>query len=343
MRGAFKAKYLAALTALNEQGRDAWETTLRPFFSYDVQWHGAHPINHLNGLDALVSDFWRPLLTALPDIERHDDIALDGGFKGGDWVATTGHYTGTFLEPWLGIEPTGGVLNVRYGEFSRIDGDKIVEVYCIVDVLDVLRQAGAWPANLPNTRGPFPFAFHERVPAPASRDGLILEPGREGDLAASEKSLKLVEAMIAGLMQYDGKSLESMSMERFWHDKMMWYGPAGIGTSRRLKGFQDVHQRDFLRAFPDRKGGNHKCRVGQDNYVASAGWPSINATHLGPWMGIAPSDKPITMRVMDFWRRDGDKLRENWVFIDQVDLLKQMGLDVMSQLSDITPKPMRAK
>ena len=38
------------------------------------------------------------------------------------------------------------------------------------------------------------------------------------------------------------------------------------------------------------------------------------------------------MRVMDFWRRDGDKLRENWVMIDMIDVLEQFNIDVFQLL-----------
>ena len=31
------------------------------------------------------------------------------------------------------------------------------------------------------------------------------------------------------------------------------------------------------------------------------------------------------MRVMDWWRREGDLLVENWVLIDVIDLLEQLG------------------
>ena len=34
----------------------------------------------------------------------------------------------------------------------------------------------------------------------------------------------------------------------------------------------------------------------------------------------------------DFWRREGDKLAENWVFIDKIDLLQQMGVDIFKRL-----------
>ena len=43
-------------------------------------------------------------------------------------------------------------------------------------------------------------------------------------------------------------------MVKHWHPNFMWYGPAGIGTTRGMKGFEDYHQIPFLVAFPDRGG-----------------------------------------------------------------------------------------
>jgi hypothetical protein len=37
------------------------------------------------------------------------------------------------------------------------------------------------------------------------------------------------------------------------------------------------------------------------------------------------------MRVMDFWRREGNLLAENWVFIDLPDLLLQMGVRLLPE------------
>ena len=319
-----RALYAGVLGILRREPRQRWPVVLAELYHPDVDWNGPHPINSQRGLPAVMSAFWAPLIAALPDLERYDDIIIEGQFKGGDWIGATGHYTGTFMHDWLGIPATGKVINIRYGEFSRFENGKIVEVYIILDILDVMRQAGRWPARIPRARG-----SEERIPGPSTHDGIRL---RKPGVDESEVSLKLVEAMIAGLMTYDGNSLDSMGMERFWNiEGMMWYGPAGIGTSRGLKGFQDVHQRAFLAAFPDRVGGNHKARIAHDAYVGSTGWPSIRATHLGPWMGVPASGKPITQRVMDFWRREGDELVENWVFIDQLDLLLQLGVDIMDE------------
>ena len=40
------------------------------------------------------------------------------------------------------------------------------------------------------------------------------------------------------------------------------------------------------------------------------------------------------MRVMDFWKREGGLLDENWVFIDLLDLLHQMDFDVLGRLRE---------
>ncbi len=319
-----KLAYLNAWDALGKLSVGEWPNAFSNLYSADVAWHGPHPINTHQGAANVVEHFWQPFLTAFPDLERRDDIVMGGSFKGGKWIGATGYYTATFTHNWLGIRATGGVVNIRYGEFSRMDSGKICEVYVIVDILDIMHQADCWPSILPRSRGPL-----DRVPGPATRDGItrMLNPPGE-----SEQSLKLVEAMIKGLMEYDGTHLNSMAQERFWHPQMMWYGPAGIGTCRQLSGFQKVHQIPFLGAFPDRRGGDHKARLGDGAFVGSTGWPSVRATHSGPWQGCAPTNRAISMRVMDFWRREDKLLRENWVFIDMIELLLQMDVDIMSTL-----------
>jgi predicted ester cyclase len=321
---AEKLAYLNAWSAMDKHTAAQWPGALTKLYSAEVAWHGPHPINAHHGAANVVEKFWLPFLHSFPDIERRDDVVIAGSFKGGKWIGATGYYTATFTHDWLGIRATGGVVNIRYGEFSRMEAGRVHEVYVIVDILDVMYQAGCWPVMLPKSRGPL-----DRVPGPASRDGVTIV---SAPLHESDASLKLVEAMIKGLMEYDGKTLASMAMERFWHQHMMWYGPAGIGSSRQLKGFQQVHQIPFLGAFPDRRGGDHKARIGDGAFVGSTGWPSVRATHLGPWQGVPATNRAISMRVMDFWRREDNLLRENWVFIDMIELLLQMDVDVMSAL-----------
>jgi hypothetical protein len=68
-------------------------------------------------------------------------------------------------------------------------------------------------------------------------------------------------------------------------------------------------------------------------YVASTGWPSLRCTHTGEYLGAPTTVYKIGMRLMDWWRREGELLVENWVFIDMVDLFLQMGVDIFAQLN----------
>ena len=52
-------------------------------------------------------------------------------------------------------------------------------------------------------------------------------------------------------------------------------------------------------------------------------------------MGYPASEKPVDMRIVDIYRRDGDKLAENWIFIDMLHFLKQQGLDVLKRNESI--------
>ena len=49
-------------------------------------------------------------------------------------------------------------------------------------------------------------------------------------------------------------------------------------------------------------------------------------------MGLPGSDTTLEFRVIDLYRREGDKLAENWIFIDLLHVLKQQGMDVLARL-----------
>lgn len=122
-----------------------------------------------------------------------------------------------------------------------------------------------------------------------------------------------------------------MGMHAHWSPEMMWYDPAGIGSMRRVEGFQVHHRKPFLVAFPDRKGGNHRARIAEGAYVASTGWPSVTATHAGEYLGVPATRTQIKMPVMGWWRVAEGMLSENWVFIDLPHLMLQMGVDLLAR------------
>ena len=54
----------------------------------------------------------------------------------------------------------------------------------------------------------------------------------------------------------------------------------------------------------------------------------------GGWMGIAPGNRRIKMRSLDFWRLEKGKIRENWVLVDLLDMYDQIGVDVFGRLRE---------
>ena len=113
----------------------------------------------------------------------------------------------------------------------------------------------------------------------------------------------------------------------------MWYGPAGIGTTRGISGFRKQHQGPFVFSFPDRVVDHKATLVKCGNYVATGGWPHMHGSHLvGGWLGLPPCGKELELRVIDIWRREDSLLKENWVGIDIIHMCQQMGLDVFEMM-----------
>ena len=63
--------------------------------------------------------------------------------------------------------------------------------------------------------------------------------------------------------------------------------------------------------------------------------PTLVGQSAGGFLGLPPSETPADMRVVDIYRRDGDKLAENWVFIDLLHWLDGQGLDVLARLQEV--------
>lgn len=339
-----KRRLSSALSTLAEAPPAQVETLLDSICVPGLHWRGSHPLNERHGTAAVAADVWLPLKAALPDMERRDLICVGGSFEGRDYVAMVGHYCGTFRKDWLGIPATGRPVFLRYGEVHQVQDGRIAQSNCLWDVLDLIRQAGIWPVA-PS------LGVEGMWPGPITGDGLVFH---DTDPAQSAASLAQTLAMHATLGAYDDlagagrQGLLDMPQNRHWHPKMMWYGPSGIGTTRGLSGFVDDHQLPFRRAFPKRKGGGqwdeiadlrkrlgggHYIRIGDGPYSVTGGWPSVFAMHVGPdFMGLPPTGKPVTMRVMDFYLHHEGLIRENWVPLDVLDLLLQMGVDVMGRM-----------
>ena len=89
---------------LNQSSPAEVGQVVRKYCAETIGWHGPHPINALEGVDALVSGFWEPLRSAFPDLQRHCEIFIGGHHH---WVGAIGYFSGTFERDWLCIPATG--------------------------------------------------------------------------------------------------------------------------------------------------------------------------------------------------------------------------------------------
>lgn len=306
---------------------DSVSQALRALFSTNASVKLCYPFDTLKGHDQLMDLCLKPLYQAMPDLERRDMILMAGTTpEGRHWVGTMGNYMGTFLSPFLDIPPTGHLAHMRYHEFFGIESGQVVEMQAIWDIPELMMQARAWPMT--PQLGTFLC-----TPAPMSGDGLQVS----GD---GESSCQQVIAMLTDLCRFPANpDPQVMQLEKYWHPQFNWYGPAGIGTCRGISGFRHWHQIPFLRAMPDRKldamGDLMSHWIGEGNYTCETGWPNMRLTLTNDgWMGIAPSNKEVLMRSLDFWRLENGRIRENWVLVDLLDIYQQIGVDVLARVRE---------
>jgi predicted ester cyclase len=332
-----KAVVLAHYEAIASASHETVGAALAANTSSDWHWRGMHPFHERHGAEAVAETFWSPLLSSLKSVQRRQDIFFAGrnqidGFES-VWVASMGHLLALFDAPFLGIRPTRKIVMLRYAEFNRVEGGKIVETGCFVDLLHFMAQAGIHPI-------PTQTAMHLVQPGPLTHDGLLFDAQPD---AAGKDTLALIARMVADIAA-NSNSAENEAprdatpqaeLRRCWHEDMLWWGPEGIGATYTIDRYIEQHQRPFRAQLSDRVFNGHIAKLGEGNYGGFFGWPNLTLRPTGGYMGLPGNGETTAdMRVVDIYRRDGDKLAENWVFIDMLHFLKMQGLDVLERIAE---------
>ncbi len=297
------------------------------FFSPSAQINVVHPFNLCDGSEAYVERVVAPLHKAFTGLYRRDDIVMCGEFAQQSWVSATGYYAGHFGDDWIGLSAPGQLCFLRFGEFHRMEAGRAVESYLFLDIPELMVSIGCWPISV----GPgLSRGYTGMIPGPASHDGVIRT---DQDAAQGQRSLDMVTQMLASL------ATEDEAWRPYWHDNMMWYGPGAFGSFIGVDQFA-TFQVPFEGQFEGWSGGSsgngitqHFTRYGEGHYVCSGGWPSVTGVNVQSFLGQPPSGERVVMRVCDWWRREGDVLVENWVFVDVPHVLLQLGCDVLPEQS----------
>ena len=302
--------------------------TLSSYTSSSYTWHGVYPFETLEGAEAVAETFYQPLFASFTHLQRRPLIFFGGrSVFGGDWVMSMGNFLGMFTSDWLGIPATGRMAFLRYCEFHRLEDGKLQETYFHTDLISLMKQAGVDPLP-PQTGTDFVF------PSPRTNDGIILSEQAE---AESAQTLELIQRMAYDLGANPEVDMAPAKLAETWHQDMIWYGPSGIGSTMGIGGFKQHHQMPFRKSlYSARTFNGHAARFTEGLYGGWVGWPSLSLNVAeGGFMGLPKTGSNIDMRVVDLYRREGDRLAENWVFIDIPYVLKQQGLDVLERMREL--------
>jgi steroid delta-isomerase-like uncharacterized protein len=88
------------------------------------------------------------------------------------------------------------------------------------------------------------------------------------------------------------------------------------------EGFRQVVQM-FLSAFPDMQVTLHDIFGDGDKVGARGSW---RGTHEGEFMGIPATGKHVEVQYIDIWRVEDGKFVDNWVQMDLLGLMQQLGV-----------------
>ena len=229
---------------------------------------------------------------AMPDGHMTiDDIITEGDLSTirMTWEAT---HTGAFGD----IPASGKHIKVTSTGIDRVVNGKITEGWGELDMLGMLQQMGA-------------------IPAPGGQPAPEQPASPEQALAA--RNTEIIRRFYRAI---NGKQRDAI-YELVHPDFVNHGGASGdfVGPKALVDSLEP-----FYTAMPDWHQSEDYV-VGQGDRVASRG--SISGTHLGPFMGAAPTGKKVSWTGIIIYRLDDDgKIIERWQDLDGISMLQQLGV-----------------
>ena len=129
-----KAVIEAMVDGLNDHRID----DIGEFFAEGFRWIGNQGCGTKRGLQEFQKNWQRPFQAAFSD-----KVCIDEGrLFMGEWAAAFGRQEATHSGEFLGIEPTGKRVEIRYMDFWKVKDGKIVDNWVSVDFAHVAAQLG---------------------------------------------------------------------------------------------------------------------------------------------------------------------------------------------------------
>lgn len=127
------------------------------FFAENFRWIGNFGCGTKRGLQQFQDNWQRPFQAAFTDKVCVDEARL---FMG-EWAAAFGRQEATHSGAFMGVEPTGNRVVIRYMDFWKVENGRIADNWVMVDFPDILAQLGV---DVFNGEGWEAYDRGERVP-----------------------------------------------------------------------------------------------------------------------------------------------------------------------------------
>lgn len=108
------------------------------FFAESFRWMGNQGCGTKVGLQAFQDNWQRPFQAAFSGKVCVDEARLYMG----EWAAAFGRQEAVHSGPFMGVEPTGKKVEIRYMDFWKVEDGRITDNYVMVDFPHVLAQLG---------------------------------------------------------------------------------------------------------------------------------------------------------------------------------------------------------
>lgn len=291
-----------------------WSKQMEPYWTddciYDFNYVGEWGFGPSHGLRAWFDGEHEHFNSALPDAQWTDFIRAAN-----DVNATSASYgLARWTGPFAGVEPPPEKpwVKIHDTDFYLLEGDRIKVNWCIIDVVDMFAQAG----------------YHVLPPAPMPTDGFrapVAMDGFPAPLSAMVKPEDTAQSTKVWRAAITEDYLQSTGGASRWADKMIWYGPGGIGTAHSRQDYID----NFLNPL---KAGLSNRSLETDLLICEGGYCGahfyVYGDHTGEWLGEQPTGKRIPLRCAAHAHVQGGEIIEGWLVIDIPRAFNAMGVDL---------------
>jgi steroid delta-isomerase-like uncharacterized protein len=134
---------------------------------------------------------------------------------------------------------------------------------------------------------------------------------------SNQQNLAAIERAVAG---FNDRSNRDRYFDLYANDVVLHGFPPGLPAGiAGVKAFFN----GFWSAFPDARLRGEDLVVGENERVAIR--YTIEGTHQGPFGGVAPTGKKVTVTGQTILRFVDGKVEERWNAVDMLGLLQQLG------------------